>query len=390
MSAQRVVVALAIAVVCVLSPAIVGRAGASEPGPGILEIQTLPALPGMAFALDGQIAVSDLQGVARIQVERWPGVRDRIEVLNSDVSEGVRAKLARWYGDPESSSRKRLTATFNVYYLVSPTFVDLEGNPVAPERITSLTLKSSHGVSLTFDDSQPQWLQGNRVVPLNNGLFVKDIYWNVESVVVNGSNVVNRSQQRFFPSRSGDVRIQVLFYSARFHAHDALFRFPIGSGVALQYPDKRIEHFKFDSSGELTLESLPRGDYKVSVDGPGISLSRPVAVSRDQDISLDVISYLDLAFLLFLAAAVGFGVVLIPRSSLVRRKPGLHPGLAARLLHRGVASATRDRQSARPAHLGTFLRTSEFKLEWTNLVPVLVLVLSFLAVLIPGIVFSHR
>jgi hypothetical protein len=268
------------------------------------------------FSLDGNVFVSDEQGIARIPTDGTADetiFRDRIQVLDSSTAEGVLAKFTRWYGGDSS----RLKAAIDVYYLVTATFIDLAGNPVDPGRITSLTLKSSHGVTQTFDGGQLGWLQGSRVVPLNQGLESKELYYTVESLIVKGQNVVNRSQQKFYPSRSRDWQIQLLFYSARFTVRDALFRFPIGSAIRLQYPDGHSERVPLGPGAEATLESLPRGDYHVSVDGPGFSFSRPVALSRDQEMRLELVSYLDVAVAFLLMASVALGLLLVRRPHLL-------------------------------------------------------------------------
>ena len=45
------------------------------------------------------------------------------------------------------------------------------------------------------------WLQGNRVVPESNGTESITLHYAAERVLVAGSNVVNRGQQRFFRRR---------------------------------------------------------------------------------------------------------------------------------------------------------------------------------------------
>jgi hypothetical protein len=73
----------------------------------------------------------------------------------------------------------------------------------------------------------------------------------------------------------------------------------------------------FGPNAELSIRSLVRGIYRVNVSGaPGISPISPIALSRDQDVQLLVISYLDIAIGAVLAAALGFGLVFIGRPKL--------------------------------------------------------------------------
>ena len=116
---------------------------------------------------------------------------------------------------------------------------------------------------------------------------------------------------------------------------DALLGFPIGSAVRLEYPERQGRAREaLGPGGELTLESLPRGDYRVSVDALGISSSRPVALSRDQEVQLQVISWLDVAVVLLgsRVARPGAAVHPPPRSEprrRCRRRLVLHGRVAA-------------------------------------------------------------
>jgi hypothetical protein len=183
-------------------------------------------------------------------------------------------------------------------------------------------LTSSTGVRETFSDSEPKWLPGGRAVRRSTGLEETKILYSVDTVTVRGSNVVNSKQQRFYPSESRDWQIQLSLYAARFTARDALFRFPIGSGIQLEYPDGHTEQVPFESSGETTVTSLPRGTYHVKVDGPGLSFSRPIVLSRDQELQLEVISYYDMAAVSVLLTSIVLGLLFIGRPHLLFGRRG--------------------------------------------------------------------
>jgi hypothetical protein len=78
------------------------------------------------------------------------------------------------------------------------------------------------------------------------------------------------------------------------------------------------------------LESLPRGDYRVSVDALGISSSRPIALSGDQKVRLQVISWLDVAIVLL-------GLLSIALALLYVRRPRRAAALAAVLMVLAIA-----------------------------------------------------
>jgi hypothetical protein len=94
---------------------------------------------------------------------------------------------------------------------------------------------------------------------------------------------------------------------------DALFGFPVGESVKLRYPSGRTASHDL-KDGTVTLQSLPRGTYDLKVKASGVSFTRPVSVSRKQEVELKVISWLDmlLAFGAIVALAIGLAIVRRP------------------------------------------------------------------------------
>jgi hypothetical protein len=132
-------------------------------------------------------------------------------------------------------------------------------------------------------------------------------------VTVDGTNVVNRSQQHFAPTRSTRLDVRLLFNVAKFSARDAIFHFPVGSGVRLQYPNGRMRVVRFGGKSIVVVPGLPRGQYHVQVIGGGWSPFRPVAVSRTQDVTLAVITYLDIGLVVLVLVTLCAGVFLYRR-----------------------------------------------------------------------------
>ncbi len=281
--------------------------------PAVVEVQTVPALAGLRFALDGHTFSSGDDGIARIEVDH---VGDyTLEALPWDRDKsGVHAEFDRW-ADPTFVTRRtirvpartRLTAGFNVSYLISQEFVDPAGHPIDPKRISSVALTSSYGTRHFFDVVQPRWLQGIHVVRLKEGLAESPVSYALDSVIVDGANVVNRAQQRFAAGQGQQWQIPLQLFSARFVARDALFGFPIGSAIHLTYPDGQSRMRPLGPGGDVRIDLLARGAYSVRIDAPGIAGPTPAALSRDQEVVLLVLSYLDIAVvgLFLMVIAVG-------------------------------------------------------------------------------------
>jgi hypothetical protein len=325
---RRIACLTAAAIACCLSVAPFAEAQGRRVRGGAVEVQTAPALPNVRLSLDGVRYRTDRQGRALVRgASSTAELEQRLRVDTSRVARDVRARFSGWY-------RGRITLA--VDYFVRPRFIDAAGDPIDPARIDSITLRNSHGLPEQFDSGRLGWLQGRGVRPAGvtpAGVFKlarRPVFHSFQRVVVDGSNVINRGQQRFWPVRDRRPQIQLLFFSARFRARDALFGFPVGSGITLEFPNGRRERFEFESDADLTLPSLPRGSYDVDVEGGGVSFSRPLSLSRNQDLELQVITWLDFAAALMLLLTIVVGLLLIGRPRLARRVPLIGPRLSRR------------------------------------------------------------
>jgi hypothetical protein len=331
---------LPIAMLAVLTLAAGPPAAEAAPGSGrgpVVEVQTVPAVAGMRFSYKGSVLRADRLGRVRVSAPAQFLQRD-LKVVTTRVSRGVRARLDRWYPG------QRIVA-LAFYHRVRPAYVDLQGKGVDPKLVASVTVKGVHGGEYTFTSDQPRWLQVSRVVPKAGGrLRSKSLEYSVQKAVVRGSNVVNAGQQRFRPSKTSRFPIQLLLYSARFKTRDAFFGFPIGSAVRLEYPNGRVERHELAENGEVLLPSLPRSDYEVKVDAPGFSFSRPVSLSRDQEVELEVLSYLDIGLTVVVVVAFLVGLPLIRRPFLRWGLRGTATAPAVQLRRRSRASGDWSRR----------------------------------------------
>jgi phospholipase C len=302
-------------------------------------IQTVPEVPGMRFAANGIRFEADGSGRA-YPPAALVGSRVRLRGLETEIAPGVRARFDRWYRDGR-------IAALNVDYRVGVGFTDLEGNRLDPRVVKSVTLMGSNGRRQVFAGGTPQWLQGNRVVPESGGRRSTAVSYAAEEVLVGGSTVVHRGQQRFFPAEDRRVRLRLLLFSVRFVVRDALLGFPIGSAVRLEYPSGRIQSHPLDRGADLTVRSLPRGDYRVSVEALGISSTRPVALSGDQRVDLRVISWLDVVVVLLGLASVALGLLYLRRP----RRAGMVASALVLAVAVSMAGAPPARAADRPDRL---------------------------------------
>jgi hypothetical protein len=329
--------------------------------PATVEIIVTPQLPDIKFSLDGKVFASDAYGVARIQVRK--SGKYQLDILPLEVKdENIQMHFGRWGDDEFATSRKieiplkkPLEVGFEVSYQVSQTFVDLDYQPVDSSRITSITYKGSNGATFTFEDTGPHWLPAGRIIRLNNGLQETKILYSVMSVVIDGANVVSQAQQRFYVHENDLWTLQVLLYAVRFTANDALFGFPIGNGILMEYPDGDVQAYTFDPEHGYEIKGLARGIYRVTVTGAqGYAPPTPIALSRNQDVELMVFSYLDMGFLASIGLLLSVGLLAYGRpyifkqmwdfgKRLLPKGRGLQPAGQTNLFQKLSAIGTRFR-----------------------------------------------
>lgn len=276
--------------------------------PARAAIYTVPPVPGLKFTLNGQIYETDENGIANLEVNTSGVFTLEVLPINEEtLPSNIRMEFARWNDNVFTPKRqvyfpraRRLEVGFTVNYQVDQEFFDTTGEQVDPGRIDSITVRGV-GNTFTFDKAGPIWLPANRLTRrIGERLESEEILYYFREILVDGANVVNKSEQRF-RIRPDDVwPVQVLLYSARFSGRDAMFRFPIGKGIELTYPDGHSEEFLFDSeNAEVVVSGLARGSYSARIIGAGGSAPpTPVHLSRDQTIELLMLSYLDIALII--------------------------------------------------------------------------------------------
>jgi hypothetical protein len=295
--------------------------------PSQVTVQTVPAVEGVTISLDGRQFLTGKDGVASILVSTTGQHHLKVE-LDKYSNPSQRIGFDRWLDFTIFQPERDITVPFSdtiyvgldLYYQVSQTFVDLGGVSVDPKRISEITLKSSKGEVFNFSDGQPRWLQVNQITRRRfGGLEAVDLQYSVMTVKIDGQNVVNQAQQRFFPHPNEVWQISLLLYSLHVSTRDALFGSPVGSGITVEFPDGSYENFTLDHSGTAEITSLARGIYHVQVTGvKGLSNQAPVALSRDQVASIKVLTSLDMGVMLGILAVIAIGLLLYGRPWILR------------------------------------------------------------------------
>ena len=285
-------------------------------GPQTIQIVTVPTVVGAVFGLDGALITTGPDGTASLPVTAGRDL-SRLQLVSpgSGLSSG-KAEFVRMTRAPDKDGLLRAYALFKIARDVSFTFRDSLGNALPTERVTSLTIKSSIGESFTLTGdalNHPISLPSERSVAFVNGdSAMKEIYYSVQEVVISGSNTVFRSQQKFFPVKTSTFEVETAFYTLTIKTSDSLFGFATGSNIVIRWPDQHLSKAPI-SNGRAVLPALPRGDYEMRIEGAGLKTWRPISVSRDQTVELQLISYVDGAVVLMLILAVAAACIVVGR-----------------------------------------------------------------------------
>ena len=296
----------------------------STHGPAVALLQTVPSVPGVTFQVGGRQFVSGADGTAAVMVPA-AGTYDLQVITNTYHDPYRRVEFSRWLGESYQPSRQihlpaseTIQVGLNVYELVGEKFVGLDGKPVDPKRVTQFSIKSIQGDSFTFKDGTPRWIPASRVTRRRSGgLAQVPLLYTVTEAMVDGSNVVNKAQQQFYAQPNATWSISLLLYGLRISTQDALFGFPQGTAVQLYLPNGQVQTYPLDKNGVAQMYRLARGNYNFQIMGAkGLTTRAPIALSKDQELTTKVISFLDLAVIGGAGALLAIALVVFGRLSL--------------------------------------------------------------------------
>ena len=317
MSATRGLLRIGVLLATLLSAVGFATPAAAAPSPKPLEIVTIPPTPAARFTLDGQPLATDNRGIARALVPASASGH-RIELANpTTTGSGGTSEFVRWHGHGDADQgytpaldgvridhRMRLKVAFQEKRTFHFAFVDQSQRPVDPARVGAVTLRSDANRTDTVAGSGSLDLVTVRPGIGDGPPVAKESTYSVQSVMIDGTNVVNVGEQRFRPRQGEPVlEIVVLLRSVHFRVRDRFLGHPVPTTVRITYPDGRRFDLPTDAGGELVLQNLARGTYRVSAQGQAYAVDQELALSRSQFVDLNVLTYVDVV--------IAAGVVLV-------------------------------------------------------------------------------
>ncbi len=199
------------AVLAALVPASSG--GAQERAIPVM-VQTVPALTGVGFSVDGDDFSSDATGLALVTVQQPGGYQ--VSVGDSQVDPDTRVTFVRWGDGIEEPERRvsvssftYLQAGFQVSHRVDFRFSDAAGGSLA-DGIDSFVLTDSAGRDVELSGGSAHWLETNRLISSPDGLKSRRLTYHIREVVVDGRRIEPVSASGFSPTEeSWEVSLPV-------------------------------------------------------------------------------------------------------------------------------------------------------------------------------------
>lgn len=210
--APVMIVGLIVALATMTPPA-AGKQDRGDQAAIPLMVQTVPAVEGVRFALDGNSFSSDGNGLALITVTR-PGTH-RLEVSQRQPRGRVHAQFRMWSNGSDEPVRDItiktftfLEAGFDVCHRTRFSFVTPDGTPVARSRIDSLILEDQDGKESPVN-SETKYLCASRIEDDGGELRIVNTFYRVRGVIVDGQNLVQGSQPLLQPGTSRKWTIEI-------------------------------------------------------------------------------------------------------------------------------------------------------------------------------------
>jgi hypothetical protein len=292
-----------------------------------LHVYTVPPEPGVKLLFDGQPVTTDAAGVAVINTPyRRTGHTLKLARPDWTSDNGrIETKFTVWRSPvPEQKHSPTLTQLilrrnhaiqlgFRVSYQVNFSFVTTDNQSVPSSRVSGVELRADGGYISSVAGGQTIRLLGVQPVEETGALVAHTVNYMLQSVMVDGSNVVNVGQQRVNPTRQQSAKFVLQLRQLTITAHDRFFGMHVGSAVVVTYPDERRVSYRFDRAHQVVLTNLARGHYQIHIGGGGFLTSQAVVLSRNQIVNMPILTWPDIITLIVVLAAVAVAAVMRQR-----------------------------------------------------------------------------
>ncbi len=269
--------------------------------PLILTIQAVPPTSGVTFVIDGRAFTTDSTGVASTTVPT-AGIHN-LTVRLHDPNAQTHLEFGRWGDDAFTPDRQvrvqgdlNLDAGLRIVYLTQLRFVGAsDGAVLDVNRVSNVWLSGPNAETVHIANARDAvWLKTELPVKRSGagGLYYTATPYTVTSANYDGLSVVDRGKLSFAPGPAV-WPIALKLFTMRIHAEDALLGLSIARPAIVTDEVGGRRQVQLDRHGNAVL-TVGRGNYTVHVLASGISPVAPVALSKDKQTVVPIISILDL------------------------------------------------------------------------------------------------
>jgi hypothetical protein len=286
---------------------------------GTVQIDTVPRVPGVTFLLDGTAATTGANGSVVVPVNDLNNVDARVQ-LESHQAGNVQVSHVRVRKmPPPGIQMRRVVVALDVWRPVKFSFIDHRGQSVPISRISSVEISADNSlVNLTgtqLRSDTPLLAQTTNYV--GSHWRSRPVTYSMIAARVDGSNAVFTGTQRFQPLNGGSWQVTLALFTLTVVTRDALFGSTVSSPAVLVRPDGSRADVRLGGDSDNRIPSVVRGLYTLELTAAAIGSRTTVLVSRDDAITLRVVTMTDAlvvvgVFVLLLASMV-FGGVLVAR-----------------------------------------------------------------------------
>ncbi len=265
-----------------------------------LTVQTLPALTGAPITFDGVTATTDATGVAQFTVPA--AGNHQLSAATPPDTATTKAAFARWSDGQIVTSRQlhlvgdaQVLAGYRTSILTTLKLSDARGRAIDPARVGTISIAAPDGATQVLRAPYtPLWLTFPAPSRAALTLRTPTARFSLVSATYDGVVVANRGDDPLLPrpGATWDVRLRI------YTLHIAT-RHPLIPGAGPHAVRVIPEHgtpliVALDDQGQATIDNLPRDQYTVTVPASAYAPVTPVALSRDQTVSMVVVGAQDL------------------------------------------------------------------------------------------------
>lgn len=303
-----------------------------EPASGVVQVSTIPAMPGVVLTVGGTTVTTAANGTADAAVADLNGIRERVALATTSAGDDTVSIRHVSREDAHARGVRRIVVALDVARPVTLHFVGRGGAVIDPLLISRVVLHGE-GKDIVLNGQQialPVVLAMYAPTLKKHRWTTRDVVYTLSSVQYSAGDAVFTGRQSFTVAAGTPWTISLSLFTTTIQVRDALFGGPLSMPATLTGPGSTTSAIRTDRNGAATVSSMVRGMYQLKVHGAAAGATNDILVSRDSVADVRIITPLDvvvaLAALLLAAALLITAGWFGPRWRGRRREPASETG----------------------------------------------------------------